>query len=71
MKTGGQLIVEALQANGVKRISCVPGESYLAVLDALYDTGIDAEFGDQLLTLSTCEYTYKNGRFVVVAKKVI
>jgi acetolactate synthase-1/2/3 large subunit len=41
MKTGGQLIVEALQANGVKRISCVPGESYLAVLDALYDTGID------------------------------
>lgn len=36
----------------------------------LYDTGVDAEFGDQLLTLSTCEYTYNNGRFVVVAKKV-
>ncbi len=36
----------------------------------LYDTGVDAEFGDQLLTLSTCEYTYKNGRFVVVAKRV-
>ena len=35
-----------------------------------YDTGIDAEFGDQLITLSTCEYTYNNGRFVVVAKKV-
>ncbi|TCN29851.1 thiamine pyrophosphate-binding protein [Sinorhizobium americanum] len=41
MKTGGQLVVEALIANGVKRISCVPGESYLAVLDALYDTDID------------------------------
>ncbi|ACP25898.1 acetolactate synthase large subunit [Sinorhizobium fredii NGR234] len=41
MKTGGQLVVEALVANGVKRISCVPGESYLAVLDALYDTDID------------------------------
>ncbi|MCV2878294.1 thiamine pyrophosphate-binding protein [Sedimentimonas flavescens] len=41
MKTGGQLIVEALKANGVKQISCVPGESYLAVLDALYDSGID------------------------------
>ncbi len=41
MKTGGQLIVEALVANGVKRVSCVPGESYLAVLDALYDTDID------------------------------
>ncbi|HXV29757.1 MAG TPA: thiamine pyrophosphate-binding protein [Sinorhizobium sp.] len=41
MKTGGQLIVDALVANGVKRVSCVPGESYLAVLDALYDTDID------------------------------
>ena len=36
----------------------------------LYDTGVTAEYGDQLLTLSTCEYTYPNGRFVVVAKKV-
>ena len=36
----------------------------------LYDTGVDAEYGDQLLTLSTCEYTYNNGRLVVVAKKV-
>ncbi len=35
-----------------------------------YDTGVDVEYGDQLLTLSTCEYTYKNGRFVIVAKKV-
>ncbi|MCA1404536.1 thiamine pyrophosphate-binding protein [Ensifer sp. IC3342] len=40
MKTGGQLVVEALVANGVRRISCVPGESYLAVLDALHDTDI-------------------------------
>lgn len=36
----------------------------------LYGTGVTAEYGDQLLTLSTCEYTYANGRFVVVAKKV-
>lgn len=35
-----------------------------------YDTGIDAEYGDQLITLSTCECTYNNGRFVVVAKEV-
>ncbi|MCM2471964.1 thiamine pyrophosphate-binding protein [Rhizobium sp. CG5] len=40
-RTGGQLIVEALQANGVKRIACVPGESYLAVLDALHDSDIE------------------------------
>ena len=40
MKTGGQLIVEALEANGVERIYSVPGESYLAVLDALHDSTI-------------------------------
>ncbi len=39
-RTGGQLIVEALKANGVRRISCVPGESFLAVLDALHDSDI-------------------------------
>ncbi len=40
-RTGGELIVEALKANGVSRVSCVPGESYLAVLDALYESGIE------------------------------
>lgn len=35
-----------------------------------YDTGITAEFGDKLITLSTCEYTHNNGRLVVVAKRV-
>ncbi|TWG93315.1 acetolactate synthase-1/2/3 large subunit [Mesorhizobium sp. J18] len=41
MKTGGQLIVETLEANGVDRLYCVPGESYLAVLDALHDSAIE------------------------------
>jgi acetolactate synthase-1/2/3 large subunit len=41
MKTGGQLIVDALEANGVRRIFSVPGESYLAVLDALHDSRIE------------------------------
>ena len=36
---------------------------------ALYDTGISANYGDDLITLSTCEYHVKNGRFVVVARK--
>lgn len=40
MKTGGQLIVDSLKANGVERLFCVPGESYLAVLDALIDSGV-------------------------------
>lgn len=33
---------------------------------ALYDTGIEAEWGDEFVTLSTCSYHVKNGRFVVV-----
>jgi len=37
---------------------------------ALYDTGISAEYGDKLITLSTCEYSRTNGRLVVVAKRV-
>lgn len=37
---------------------------------AFYDTGISAEYGDKLITLSTCEYTLDNGRFVVVAKRI-
>ena len=37
---------------------------------SLYDTGVTASYGDQLLTLSTCDYQEKNGRFVVVAKKI-
>lgn len=37
---------------------------------SLYDTGVDAAFGDQLLTLSTCNYHTDDGRFVVVAKRV-
>ena len=36
----------------------------------LYSTDSTAEFGDQLLTLSTCEKSYANGRFVVIAKKI-
>lgn len=37
---------------------------------SLYDTGITAAYGERLLTLSTCEYSQKNGRMVVVAKKI-
>ena len=37
---------------------------------SLYDTGVTARYGDRLLTLSTCDYQEKNGRFVVVAKRI-
>lgn len=36
---------------------------------SLYETGVDAEFGDTFITLSTCEYSRKNGRMVIVARK--
>ncbi len=38
---------------------------------SLYDTNKTANYGDQLLTLSTCSYHTKDGRFAVVAKKVV
>ena len=40
MKTGGQLAVAALEQAGVRRVFCVPGESYLPALDALRDSNI-------------------------------
>ncbi len=43
--------------NGVKALSA-------------YETGVSAEYGDQLITLSTCAYHVDNGRFFVVAKRI-
>ncbi|MCJ2069614.1 thiamine pyrophosphate-binding protein [Methylobacterium sp. J-030] len=40
-RTGARVLVDQLLAQGVDRLACVPGESYLAVLDALHDTGVD------------------------------
>ena len=37
---------------------------------SLYDTGVTASYGDELLTLSTCDNSEQDGRFVVVAKRV-
>ena len=37
---------------------------------SIYNTGVTATYGEQLLTLSTCEYSQEDGRFVVVAKKI-
>ncbi len=37
---------------------------------SLYDTGVTADYGDKLITLSTCDSSEEDGRFVVVAKKV-
>lgn len=41
VRTGGQILIDQLLAQGVDRVTCVPGESYLAALDALYDSGVE------------------------------
>lgn len=38
---------------------------------SLYDTEIIPKYGDEIMTLSTCEYSNKNGRLVVMARKII
>ena len=50
-------------------------EDFFAFVDrckelSLYETGVSAEYGDKLITLSTCEYSRTNGRLVVVAKRI-
>ena len=37
IRTGGQILADALLTHGVDTIFCVPGESYIATLDALFD----------------------------------
>ena len=47
MRHGGKILVDQLAIEGVKRVFCVPGESYLAVLDGLYESGIETIVGRQ------------------------
>ena len=35
-----------------------------------YNTNVKVNYGDKLITLSTCEYSQKNGRMVIIAKKI-
>ena len=35
-----------------------------------YDSGVTAEYGDELITLSTCASHTEDGRFVVVARRI-
>ncbi|MEZ5628374.1 MAG: thiamine pyrophosphate-binding protein, partial [Rhodocyclaceae bacterium] len=36
-RLGGHIVAEALRINGVSTVFCVPGESYLPLLDGLYE----------------------------------
>src|SRR5215204_7341880 len=40
-RTGGEILIDQLVVHGVQHVFCVPGESYLAALDAFYDRPIN------------------------------
>ncbi len=49
-------------------------EEFLSYVDSvkkmsIVDTGVDVQYGDKLITLSTCAYHVTDGRFAVIAKK--
>jgi acetolactate synthase-1/2/3 large subunit len=39
-RTGGEILIDQLAIHGVRHVFCVPGESYLAALDAFHDSKI-------------------------------
>lgn len=43
-RNGGQVLIDALRVHGVERVFGVPGESYLAALDALHDAEDEIDF---------------------------
>jgi acetolactate synthase-1/2/3 large subunit len=65
-RSGGQILVDQLVAQGVERLYCVPGESYLAVLDALADAPIEMtvcrqEAGAAIMALTDGRLTGRPG----------
>src|SRR6202163_396334 len=40
MRTAAEVLVDQLRIHGVRHVFCVPGESYLAVLDAFHDSDL-------------------------------
>ncbi|HUH52801.1 MAG TPA: thiamine pyrophosphate-dependent enzyme [Microbacteriaceae bacterium] len=60
-RTGGQLVVDTLEKQGVTRVSCVPGESFLPVLDALLDSEIE---------IDVCRHEAGAGNMAVAAAKL-
>jgi acetolactate synthase-1/2/3 large subunit len=65
-RTGGQILVDQLVAQGVERLYCVPGESYLAALDALYQSPVEVtvcrqEAGAAMMALTAGRLTGRPG----------
>ena len=64
------LIVKCLEAHGIERVYCVPGESYLALLDSLYDSPIKIiicrhESGAGFMAVAEARLTGKPAVFLV------
>lgn len=65
-RTAAQALVDGLRLAGTDRVFCVPGESYLAVLDALVGSGIDLiscrhESGAGLMAVADAKLTHRPG----------
>lgn len=63
---GGALLTQCLVAQGVKRVFCIPGESFLAALDGLHDADIDVvvarqEGGAAMMAEATGKLTNQPG----------
>lgn len=69
-RSGGQLVVDQLAKEGVRTVFCVPGESYLEVLDALHDSPIQLvvcrqEGGSGYMADAHARITGETGVFMV------
>jgi acetolactate synthase I/II/III large subunit len=65
-RTGGQILVDQLKVQGVEHVFCVPGESYLAVLDALHDSTLEVtvcrqEAGAAMMAIAAARLTGRPG----------
>ena len=66
LRSGGQILVDQLVAQGVERVYCVPGESYLAALDAMNNAPIELtvcrqEAGAAMMALTEGRLTGRPG----------
>ena len=66
LRSGGQILIDQLVIQGVERVYCVPGESFLAALDAMNDTPIEVtvcrqEAGAAMMALTEGRLTGRPG----------
>jgi acetolactate synthase I/II/III large subunit len=66
LRSGGQILIDQLVAQGVQRVYCVPGESYLAALDAMNNAPIEVtvcrqEAGAAIMALTEGRLTGRPG----------